>query len=246
MASPTWQPAYMQKLTDWMKNPSSFLYGRWNAFLYGGVPGEPGVPGEGGVDLGAPVGTPVYALADGPIVGAGYWTGFPLDPSGASHGVVTQRVNVPGSGQQDLYYQHITLNPAIHQCASVGSCPQQQVMRGQQIGTVGPYGETEMGFNAQWGTFWGTSHPPGTSWPTDPRPMLAALLNGTVPATGPVSPATPGTNTSSTTAQLSSISGYGEKIALVLIAFVALGFGMYVLFQKQIDSGVKKGLEVAA
>jgi len=143
------------------------MYGRWAV---------PSANMEGGVDLASPGGTPVYALATGPIMGVGnFWHGGGscLYQGGAGctpgYGVVTTRVDVPGYGLQDLYYQHINLSPGL----AVG----QIVQQGQQIGTINSaVGELEMGFNANWGGVWGTNHP--APWATDPRPMLQALMTG--------------------------------------------------------------------
>lgn len=168
--STSW-PAYLKDLQAWVHNPSIGMYGRWNHLPPAGCPN---CPGEGGVDLTSPTGTPIYALADGTITGAGYWPNA-VDPSGIGHGVVTTRIDVPGQGPEDLYYQHIVLDPSIAHCAG-NACQGQRVTKGQLIGTTGEYGEVELGFNANWGTIWGSNHP--GPWPNDPRPWLVALVTG--------------------------------------------------------------------
>jgi hypothetical protein len=91
------------------------------------------------------------------------------------YGVVTQRVNVPGYGPQDMYFQHIAIDPSIKLCPD-GNC-NQMVYAGQQIGTIHRgVGMLEIGFNANWGTVWGTNHP--GAWVDDPRPLMKALLQG--------------------------------------------------------------------
>jgi len=169
-----WQPAYLAAMMPYIKNgdnPNTPGYGRWN---HPPPPGNPNAPGEGGVDLPAPTGTPVFALGDGPIVGAGYW-------NDQQHGVITQRITVPGYGTNDIYYQHIMLAAGVTQC--IGSvCAGQMLSRGQQIGTVGGFGETEIGFNANWGGVWGTNHP--AAWVSDPRPLIAALMGAGNPGGG--------------------------------------------------------------
>lgn len=164
--------SYLQPMVGYINDPTGSyaqsMYGRWDV---------PAANMEGGVDLASPGGTPVYALATGPIVGVGnFWHGGGscLYQGGAGctpgYGVVTTRINVPGYGLQDLYYQHINLSPGL----AVG----QIVQQGQQIGTINDQvNELEMGFNANWGGVWGTNHP--AQWATDPRPMLAALMTGT-------------------------------------------------------------------
>ena len=234
-----WIPGYLQAMAAYLTNPNvSGMYGMWDS----NIPGNKGfIPGEGGVDLGAPVGTPVYALADGPIIGAGYW-------NDSGHGVVTTRIQVPGAGTQDLYYQHITLDPSITQCSG-GTCPGQTVTRGQKIGTVGPYGETEMGFNAQWGTIWGTNHP--GPWIPDPRPWLAGLMNGSAPLGSVNSNGTGGTDIISGGAGGTQVVGtnnlpdWAIKVGLFVFALTLTLLGIWLLFKQQIKAGANKAKNVA-
>jgi len=175
MSVSTWLPAYMNALGAWFTNPSVYMYGRWD---------NPPSKAEGGVDMGSPGGTPVYALETGEIVGAGtFWHSANLyTPNSGNPGydVVTERVNVPGYGPEDLYYQHIAMNPNI-QTDYTGTPDGQIVHKGDLIGTIRPnVGMLEMGFNANWGGIWGASHP--GPWATDPRPMLKALLQEGPPA----------------------------------------------------------------
>ncbi|MGH8397490.1 MAG: hypothetical protein ACRETA_04505 [Gammaproteobacteria bacterium] len=189
-----YEPTFLQDMAEWISDPSIPMYGRWDA---------PSSALEGGVDLASPGGTPVYALATGPIVGLGdFWHGGGncLYQGGAgctfAGGVVTTRINVPGYGANDLYYQHIQLAPGL----AVG----QTVQQGQLLGTINPaFGEVEMGFNADWGGVWGASHP--APWVTDPRPLIAALMSGNnTPYTG----STSGSSGSVT----DPLSGVGQSI----------------------------------
>lgn len=166
-----WVPAWLKQMGDYANNPNTSMYGMWNSPTPGLHPNGSVTPGEGGVDLPSPTGTPVFALGDGPIVGAGYW-------KDKEHGVVTTRVDVPGFGQQDIYYQHIYLDKSIQE--TTGGQWSQNVKRGQLLGTTGGYGEVEVGFNAQWGGIWGSSHP--GAWVKDPRPMILALMAQGKPA----------------------------------------------------------------
>ncbi len=174
---------WLADMKAWINNPSTPMYGRWN---HPPPPGNPNAPGEGGVDLAAPGGTPVYALADGPLLSANTFASQGFNHPGS---VVAQRVNVPGVGAEDIYYQHVDLFPGIGPCLG-GNCGGQILQAGQRIGTVNSTaGETEIGFNPNWGSLYGPSKHPGP-WPSDPRPWIKALiLNGpteanTVSATG--------------------------------------------------------------
>ncbi len=221
-----WPPAFMHNL-------ATATYGMWNSKTPGLHADGSITPGEGGVDIGTPVGTPVYAIAAGKVIGAGYW-------GDNAHGVITTRVNVPGAGTQDLYYQHIQLDQGIKQG--------QDVVRGQRIGTIGPFAEIEMGFNAQWGQPWGTNHP--GPWVKDPRPWLNAILNGSGGAP----------NTTDTSGAplpncgvdpicllnnwwISSVGPtlkmWGEYIAIFLIAIVLIVIGFVLLNEKAAGDAIK-------
>lgn len=158
---------WLQQMGEWILNPNlSGMYGRWNAkdasqCTQGGY----GTPGEGGVDLPSPGGTPVYALGSGPVLGAGTWT----SAAGLTSGIVTIGTQVPGvSGTQQMYYQHINIDPSIQKGGTVQA--------GQKIGTVmNQTGEVEVGYNAVWGGPWGTNKD-CSKWTTDPRPWIAALM----------------------------------------------------------------------
>src|SRR6516162_6433896 len=130
-------PIYLNYLQQNLNNNPYPNYLRAQGFPEGGF--------EGGVDIASPGGTPVYALETGPLQGAGYFChgGSLLNATmGCSvgspgYGVLTQRVNVPGYGTNDLYYQHIKLAPDIPICGN-GSCGGYVVQKGQQIGTILP------------------------------------------------------------------------------------------------------------
>lgn len=233
----------MRAMQAYLSNPNvPGMYGMWDSPTPGLHPNGSVTPGEGGVDLGAPIGTPVYALANGPIIGAGYW-------NDQAHGVVTTRIDVPGHGTQDLYYQHITLDPSITQCAG-STCPGQVVTRGERIGTVGPYAETEMGFNADWGGIWGTNHP--GPWAVDPRPMLAVLLNGQAPSGQSSTPGTGATDiisgggtSSPPVVGTNNLPDWAIKIGLFVFALTLFLLGIWLLFKEQIKAGSGKAKDIA-
>jgi hypothetical protein len=137
---------------------------------------------EGGMDLASPNGTKVYALADGVVVGAGYF----WHPNGnPGHGVVTLRTSFPDGTVGDLYYQHIQIASGIVLCNQAGGQlygniigPKpigQKIQKGQLLGTV-VVGEVEVGINADWGGVWGSSPHPG-EWVDDPEDKVRLLLS---------------------------------------------------------------------
>ena len=176
--------------------------GSWPAFVDSLMNSAPGSiarrfptywsDGEGGIDFNAPPGTPVIALADGIVKGAGYFCvaskqfALSSDSGACDHGVITTRVTNQDGSQTDLYYQHIILAPGIQPCFSSGSCSQ-TVKKGQVIGYISNFGMIEMGINVGnvrgtapypngWGTIWGTDPAPGPH--VDPEPYLRALISG--------------------------------------------------------------------
>lgn len=207
----------MSWIPDFLKNLKSANYGMWNSPTPGLHPDGSVTPGEGGVDISVSNGTPVYAIADGLVVGSGYW-------KDSGHGVVTTRVNVPGAGLQDLYYQHIQIDSSVKNG--------QMVHRGQLIGTIGPFNEIEMGFNAMWGGVWGTNHP--GPWVKDPRPWLNAILdNADAPPPGATTGATPNPITdpigSLWATAAPTVMQWGEYIAIFVIAIILIVIGFFLL-----------------
>lgn len=149
---------------------------------------------EGGIDWNPPQGTPVVALADGVIVGAGYFCigthqyQLTSDSGACDHGVITTRVTNQDGSQTDLYYQHIILNSHIKPCWNgKASCGGQVVKKGQVIGWISNT-NIEMGVNvgnsnggpiaggAHWGGIWGADPNPGPH--IDPESYLRALISG--------------------------------------------------------------------
>lgn len=184
-----------------------------------------GHPGEGGVDLSSPEGTPVLALATGPLIAVSH-----AELGGSCYGgVVTQRINVPGYGVQDIYYQHVLID--LPECGGVwkGNCVPSTgadvacgvLTAGTKIGTVGSIGEVEVGFNSGWGGPYGTNHP--DVWRHDPEKLIASLIvNGNSAYTGGPS--------SSTTYPPQLVGAAGLAGALLIgVGVLALGLaGMYL------------------
>lgn len=170
-------PAFLAAL---LKCPSGTC-GLWNIARAGGVGNS---SNEGGIDCVAAPGTPVYALAAGQLRGAGYFChGGPFNNTSSfcangnpGYGVVTIRCTVPGYGSNDIYYQHIVIDPSIKLYPN-GTTSGPNIAKGQLIGTVSQQGETEIGFNAtNWGTIWGPDPHPG-AWSTTPDVLIRALVN---------------------------------------------------------------------
>jgi hypothetical protein len=163
-------PAWLQDMVTWIQSGGKAqMYDR--AGFTAGVSNK--LRGEGGVDLAAPIGTPVYALASGPLTSAQTFAAVGQGHPGA---VLSQLVDVPGVGVEDIYYQHINLLPGFMPCLG-GDCQGRTIQKGQEIGTVGSAGETEVGFNPSntWGSLYG---PPAKGpWPDKPEPWIADLMN---------------------------------------------------------------------
>lgn len=131
--------------------------------------------GENGNDFGLPMGTPVYAVTGGKVVGAGYYGG----------GGVVSIEQYPG---RVWYYQHLDYDVGMSG---------EQVSQGQLIGysggqlsgglhpassqfSGGPH--IEVGIDAPWSGIWGGGPSVGPN--IDPRPVLQALLSGSNAGTG--------------------------------------------------------------
>lgn len=180
MATPTW----LKDMQAWIQSGGKLgMYDRAGH----------AASNEGGVDLTAPEGTPVYAIATGPLESAQTFASQGQAHYGA---VLSQMVNVPGVGLENIYYQHINLLPGIEKCLG-GNCGGTIIQKGQEIGTVGSIGETEVGFNAAsgWGSLYGPTPTPGP-WPDKPESWIAALMG----ADGSLSDGTSYTTTTDATA----------------------------------------------
>lgn len=204
-------------------------------------------------DIGTPFHTPITALEPGTIVQADY---------AAWGGEVFVK---PDAGGPEYYYYHLDRNDV-----SAG----QHVSAGQEIGlsggenpgypgalhptqpqySTGPH--THVGFWTSW-----TSGPNGTiPFGPDITSLLNAIKTGQAPIpnnspAGPTGPApnSPGTSPGGTPTASSIVFGNWQttaqsglvRIGLFLIALLLVGFGLYAMFKTQIDSGVKRGVEVA-
>lgn len=167
-------PGFIQPLYKYPVGQSPF----WSITKAGG-PGNSA--DEGGIDIPNPAHTPVYALGGGALESSHLFWHNPPDvsvPSGGApgHGVVCIRTMIPGFGLNDLYYQHIDINPALPNCMG-GNCANVGITKGQLLGwTRGDVGEIEVGVNPTgWGPVWGAEPHPGPQ--VDPESRIRALVD---------------------------------------------------------------------
>ena len=225
--------AYLQDIVNWINNPNTWLYGRWN---------NPPSAAEGGVDLFSPAGTPVYALGNGQVIAKGLNN---VD----GRGVITVRTDVPGYGKQDLFYQHIDINSAVN------TEPGAIITYGERIGSVtdkGNNSHVELGFNSGWGGPWGSNHP--DKWYTDPRPLLKALVLQHPNAAAGGQDAGASSSTANCPDYVSNapliglplcaiyeaLVNFGEHIAVFLLALVLLLVGIQLLRGQSVSNLVTK------
>ncbi len=166
-------PAFIAPLYKYPVGQAPF----WNITKAGG-PGNSS--NEGGIDIPNPNHTPVYSLGDGTLESCHlFWHNPPnvaVSSGGApGFGVVTVRTNVPGFGLNDVYYQHIDLNPSLPVCMG-GSNPV-AIAKGQLLGwTRADPGEVEVGVNPTgWGPVWGSEPHPGPQ--VNPESRIRAMVD---------------------------------------------------------------------
>ena len=191
-------------------------------------------------DIGTPYHTPITALFSGTVVsqrtGLGWGTEIFIKPDNPA---------IP-----EYYYYHLdTLNTRTGQHLNAGDVI--GLSGGQNSGgsnpssttfSTGPH--THVGFWSSWIAVPGLGTRP---FGPNITPYILAFARG-------ASTANIATDTSSSTspAGASGSSDWqtqfhteGIKIGLFLIAFIVAGFGGYVLFQKQADALLHKGLDAA-
>lgn len=139
--------------------------------------------GEGGIDWNPGTNNPIVALADGDIIGAGYFCKAtrnffmpsPYPCSLVDYGVITTQVTDNKGKKTNLYYQHILIDSHVRLTnrGSVG----QKVKKGDIIGRTNPGGFIEMGVNVSdaWQGIWGPPPAPGPH--VDPEVYLRALIS---------------------------------------------------------------------
>jgi len=187
------------------------------------------------VDIGTPLDTPITAIKSGNVVQADYapWGG--------------EVFIKPDDGSTEYYYYHFDVNEV-----KAG----QHVNAGDLVGLSG-------GQNS------GGSHPISSEWSTGPHTHVGYFTGyvntpiGTRPQGPDISstirslqmhglPSNGGTSTSSSPSTSGSSSNAVTtaqhaltRIGIFLVALAIIGGGAYLLFQKQINAAVKKGVSVA-
>lgn len=157
-------PTIGAELTYWLTHIGQHFKGGWSG------------SGENGIDVSMPVGTPVYAVAGGPVVGAGYYGGGGV-------------VSVEETRGRVWYYQHLDLlRPDIEsgQTRNVQAGELVGWSGGQSTGGHHPsslkfsndghghgWPHIEVGINAPWGGIWGPMSEKSAN--VDPLPILQAI-----------------------------------------------------------------------
>lgn len=193
-------------------------------------------------DIGTPFHTPITALLSGTVKQSDYaaWGGEifiqPDDTSKPEYYIYHPDIVEVQAGQHVQAGQEIALSGG-------------QVSGGAHPATgwsTGPH--THVGYFTNW-----ISTPIGTR-PQGPDigPLLQDIKAGKVPSVGTTT-ASPNTNVAPTTSWVNAAQSGLVRIGLFILSFVFIAFGLYMIFEKQIDQTVKRGvaasktaLEVAA
>jgi murein DD-endopeptidase MepM/ murein hydrolase activator NlpD len=234
-----------QEITYWIAHTSSTFKGGFSG------------SGENGNDFAMPMGTPVYAVQGGTVVGQGYYGGGGV-------------VSIQSNPTRIWYYQHLDQDEAV---------TGQQVQKGQLIGYSGGqnaggnhpsttefsgYPHIEVGINAPWGGIWGNN----ANLPNiDPRPTLLSLVGdvtstnanglgaatGTAPTgTGSFNPLDPSTWLSGlesgvfSSLGVSSLQDFFWRTGFIVLGLILIIVGFVVTFQRQAEEGVGTVIGAAA
>lgn len=188
-------------------------------------------------NIAVPSGTPITTWDSGTITSV-------VDRGRSLAGLsVTEKLDNPVNNQA----QYASFN----YLGSATVAPGQRVQAGQQLGVAGsPYG---VNFALALGTspVWGSQCPQCTSKQPnlDPRIVLRALNNGTLPEGG--TPTSSGTDLSSlpfglggvVTGLQGSIVNFTEETGIFIIALVLIILGVMILASKQIREGIHTGVK---
>jgi Peptidase family M23 len=182
----------------------------------------------------APVGTQVTALNAGTVTS--------IQTTSWGQSVVTIKLDNPfNTLATHEFYEHMA-NTANG--LSVG----QHVNAGDAIGTTGAI--TPLGFGFYSGDMYGS----GSAWGTlqnDLKPGGAgllnpvSLLNAAAGGTIPTGSGSTGTSVPPATGWIAQLGPEVQKVGIFILALVLAAFGVYILFQKQVDAAAKKGVQAA-
>ncbi len=185
------------------------------------------------VDIGTPYHTPITALWSGTVTSQR--TGLPWG---------TEVFVKPDNGLPTYYYYHLDqLNTSVGQHLNAGDVI--GLSGGQNSGGSNPSSSTySSGVHTHVGFFqsYRSSANGGRPFGPDITPYIHALLGGVISGSTDTPPSSSTTSSSTAT---SDLARWGEKIGLFLLALSLLGFGFYLLFQKQVNEAVKKTGSVA-
>ncbi len=188
------------------------------------------------VDIGTPLDTPITALLPGTVKQADYagWGGEifiqPDDPKYPEYYYYHPDIVEVKAGQHVNAGQEIALSGGQTSGGSHPAAPQW---------SSGPH--THVGFFTGW-----MNSPVGTR-PQGPdiTPLLTAIKTGKITLPPSTGRSAPDSGTVQQATWSTALPDTLLRVGLFIVALVLAGAGLYALFQKQIDSGVKKGIDVA-
>ncbi len=186
-----------------------------------------------------PYGYPVLAGVPGTVTS--------VQRTGYGQSVVTIKLDNPlNSLATHTFFEH------MHDATVV---PGQHVTAGTQVGDANLAGE---GANLGFGLYPGDVYGSGSAWPIEQQDLApggAGLLNpislinqlklGITPTGSDISGGSTIDPNAGNEITVPNLGPIAVKAGLFLVALILVGFGFYVLFEKQIDSGISQGIGAA-
>lgn len=183
------------------------------------------------VDIATPFHTPITAIKSGTVEQADY------APWG---GEVFIR---PDDGSTEYYYYHFDVNE-VSKGQHVSAGQEVGLSGGQTSGGVHPVTDGEStGAHTHVGQFTGYVNTPIGTRPTGPD--ISGIINYLKTGGNYESNTTPTQQVTSNANAVQIAKSGLTKVGIFFVALVLIGGGAYLLFQKQINSAVKKGVDVA-
>jgi hypothetical protein len=222
-------------IVDWIvNNPISLGYGQ----------GDIALGGNHLVDIKTPFHTTITAPASGTI------TNYQLEPWG---GQVTWKLDQPINGVPYAFIIHLDqLNPNLGIGQHINAGDVLGLSGGQNSGGTNPEtsywsSQPQTGFGLSNGPIYGT----GAGWvqnplgfpQLDPTNYISSLKSGGMPNSS-FSLVT-GSSTPPPVTGTAYFNNLGQKVGIFLIAITLIGVGAYILFYKQINSGVSNIAQAA-